>query len=196
MKARSLLLVLTAAGILGFPLYGQMKGKEEKADCSFPFFSLYERQAAARCDGEGNLTLYLRVDLHSPDCGAPDCFGHDMEVKMNVFRREGKPMLAGAISKNTTFTCTGDTAGALVAGIHPVNVFVPLHTADLSDPELEEIILHDGTRNQALVLRREGYAFYENGLPPENDRSPAGADEESDRYFPATGSASRFWGME
>lgn len=196
MKARSLLLVLTAAGILGFPLYGQMKEKEEKADCPFPFFSLYERQKAARCDGEGNPTLHLRVDLHSPDCGAPDCFGHEMEVKMNVLRRNGKSALAGAISKNTTFTCTSDTAGALVAGIHPVNVFIPLHAADLSDPKLEKIILYDSTRNQALVLHRQGYAFYENGLPPENDRSPEGATEESERYFPATGSASRFWGVE
>lgn len=196
MKAPSLLFALTAAGILGFVLYEQMNGKEEKADCASSFFGLYERQKAAGYDNDGNLTLRLRVDLHSPDCGAPDCFGHDMEITMNVLRREGKCILAGGVSRNTTFTCTGDTAGALVAGIHPVNVFLPLHTSDLSDPELNEIVLYDSARNQALVLRRDGYAFYEEGLPPENYQGPTATDEESDRYFPATGSATRFWGME
>ncbi len=151
------------------------------------FFSFYAGHEAAYIDADGTLFLDLHIDHHYPDCMAPDNFGHRMKIRFQLDRSGERCVVVGAISNNNTY---GE--GRLTRSIRPRNRFVPIGSPDLSDPELEELVLHDSAQGQSLFIFREGYEFYENSLVRADPATEGYGDEEQEIY-PATGTEIYRW---
>ncbi len=153
-----------------------------------PFFALYHQNDAARYEAPDVLQLDVQINVHELDCGAPDCYGHDMAVYMQLEEDSTGCYIAKVSSTNTTFTCEGEDS--LVAGIYPTNTFYPVGNPNLRDSTLTEIILHDTVHHQALILLCGMYYFYEDSLPMKLQ------EDWTEENFPAFGSAVRWWAVE
>ena len=135
--------------------------KKPAACDALPIFELYRKNAALERRSAVEVALHLPIDLHQADCGAPDCFGHDMWLTLTLGEDGGHCVILAAEATSTPF----DTCGGPARDPKPAtwrNSFVSEGRPDLRDPALDRIELRDEALGHALVLLRDDYLFYEN----------------------------------
>jgi hypothetical protein len=134
--------------------------KKSAACDALTIFELYEKNGAVVRRSAAELALHLPIDLHQADCGAPDCFGHDMWLSLRLGEEAGRCVILEAEASSTPFdSCGGPTQDPKPAPWR--NSFVSAGRPDLADPALDRIELRDEARGHALVLLDDNYLFYE-----------------------------------
>ena len=134
--------------------------KKSAACDALPIFELYEKNGALERRSATEVALHLPIDLHEADCGAPDCFGHDMWLTLTLGDVAGHCVILAAEATSTPFdTCGGPASDGALALWR--NSFVTEGRPDLEAPALERIELRDDARGHALVLLANNYLFYE-----------------------------------
>jgi hypothetical protein len=149
-------------------------GGDTRARCeTLPFFTLYEKNGAVSRQADGRLAVHLPIDLHEVDCGAPDCFGHDMRMTLTLGEESpsgdfaassGGCVIVAAEATSTPFDRCNDP-DRVSHGASWQNSFLAEGKPDLSDPALDRVELRDAARGQALVLVPTVYFFYEKVTP-------------------------------
>jgi len=131
----------------------------ELGACSeLPFLRVYERAGALKQRDGGAIVLDLPVNVHSADCGAPDCWGHEMELTLRLGAKQGRCEVVAAIGSARPFNECGVTMDGPTSPW--TNTFSALGAADLAAPNFARLHLHDAARNEALVLLPSEYFFY------------------------------------
>jgi hypothetical protein len=121
-----------------------------------PFFNVYEQARALRRGDGATLVLDVDIDLHGADCGAPDGYGHDMELTLWLEPREGRCEILAADASASGWGFWGEALPPTW-----VNTFAVQGKPNLGDKELARIELRDEAKQQALVLLPENYYFFE-----------------------------------
>jgi len=135
--------------------------EEKPAACdALPILTLYRKNGALERRSATKVALHLPIDLHQADCGAPDCFGHDMWLTLTLGDDAGRCVILTAEATSTPFdTCGGPARDPALVPWR--NSFAPEGRPDLGDPALDRIELRDAARGHALVLLGDNYLFYE-----------------------------------
>ena len=124
------------------------------------FFTAYAREGLVRASSESLLVLDVPVDVHSADCGAPDCYGHSMTLTLELRHIGERCEIVSAKASASPFNnCEGHFPEPVS---HPwTNDFAVKDAPDLLDDGLERVELRDARRREALLLLPDGYYFYE-----------------------------------
>lgn len=144
---------------------------------TLPLFDLYEKNGAFTRSAEGGVAVHLPIDLHQVDCAAPDCFGHDMLLTLELGDESGHCVIVLAEATSTPFDGCRDP-NHISKGTPWQNAFTAVGRPDLSERTLERIELRDASRGQALVLLPDTYYFYEK-VTPEKKLLPRLVDAEN-----------------
>jgi len=165
------------------------------AECaSSRFFALYARGELVRASGPASLVLDVPVNLHSADCGAPDCYGHGMTLTLEL-RRVGKRCeIVSAKASAVPFNECGIPADEMPRPW--TNRFVVKGTPNLADHRLARIELRDSKRHEALLLLPNSYYFYENVKPSSRLRPELEPEDAKGCCYGYTNSAFRPWSFE
>ena len=124
------------------------------------YFTTYAREGLVLASYESTLVLDVPVDVHSRDCGAPDCYGHSMTLTLKLRQVGEQCEIVSATASASPFNQCNSRYPEPVR--QPwTNDFAVKGTPDLLDDRLERIELLDAKRREALLLLRDGYYFYE-----------------------------------
>ena len=124
-----------------------------------PFLNTYQRAGALKENDNGKIVLDVHIDVHAADCGAPDCYGHQMKLTLHVTSRKRRCEIGAASATARGFNDCGP--GTSFPTSFWTNTFTVSGNPDLADPDLERIELRDAARKHALVLLPYDYYFYE-----------------------------------
>ncbi len=167
-----------------------------EAGCaSSEYFIAYAREGLVRASSESSFVLDVPVDVHSADCGAPDCYGHSMTLMLELRHVGERCEIVSAKASATPFNSCDRFPGQVS---HPwTNDFAVKDAPDILDDHLMRVELRDVQRREALLLLPDGYYFYENvdessKLRPELDPVKDFADVDNCCYGYSS-SASQRW---
>lgn len=125
------------------------------------YFTAYAQEGLVRAADKSSLVLNVPVDVHSADCGAPDCYGHNMTLTLELRQIGERCEIVSARASATPFNgCEGHFPGSVSQPW--TNDFAVKGAPDLLDDRLVRVELRDIGRREALLLLRDGYYFYEN----------------------------------
>lgn len=135
--------------------------KPRRGACAkVPLLRIYELNGAVQSPQPDQIAIDVQIDLHSADCGAPDCYGHEMQLVLEVADVSGKCVIRSARGTGKPFGC--DTGQAQESWI---DSFVVTGSPDLASSKLRRVELRDAKQGHALVLLPDIYYFYENAGP-------------------------------
>jgi len=166
------------------------------------YFTAYARGGLLLSSDESSLVLDVPVDVHSQDCGAPDCYGHSMTLTLKLHQVGERCEIVSATASASPFNqCEGHFPEPVARPWN--NEFAVKGAPDLLDDDLARIELLDAKRREALLLLRDGYYFYEavdasSKLRPELDPADDDLDpsDPNNCCFGYSSSASRKWPRE
>jgi len=166
------------------------------------YFSAYAREGSVLASDDSSLVLDVPVDVHSQDCGAPDCYGHSMTLTLKLRQIGERCEIVSATASASPFNvCEGYFPEPVALPWN--NDFAVKGAPDLLDDDLERIELLDAKRREALLLLRDGYYFYEDvdassKLHPDLDPVDDELDPSDPKYccYGYSSSASRRWPRE
>ncbi len=156
-----------------------------------PLLQAYWREGVLEFPNPMVAKLHLVIDLHFADCGAPDGYGHDVELTLALAKSKRGCGISWAASTSKSWGTEPDepawrNAWRVQGG--------PL----LTDPDLERIVLRDPAKGQALELGRIGYYFYDKVIP--GARLLGRLEDEDDNpkacCFAFTSSRTKSWGWK
>ena len=157
-----ILLLLVWASIAGAQ---EMDCKDDK------FLERYTAIGATEWAADGNgLVLNLTADLHSADCGSPDCFGTKIRLELALDRDEGRCGIAEATMRTEGFA--SERFGEVpVEDIKAGPVSVEPENADLQDQGLSQWVFREKPEGRALMLTPEIMFYYEH-VGPDDELKP------------------------
>lgn len=142
---------------------------------------------------DGVIELRFTADLHTADCGAPDCYGTWISIHM-------EPILAGSCKYNNAVVETEDfdRCGIEMDDQKPGKVtetfFSSKGSFDLEDPQLIDVRFLSKSKTRAILISLQNLFYYENMKPGGklNTRLPGDEDNEEECCWGASTSQCPF----
>lgn len=167
----------------------------ESTCASRAFFELYVRDGLVEPAPEGVLQVRVPVDLHFQSCGGPECWGHDMTLRLELRHQGERCEIVRAEASGVPFNGCG-----VPMDIGPqspwTNTFVVHGSPNLADPELKQIELRDPTRKEAVLLLRTGYFYYEKVTSWSQLFPSLEGDDSTGCCYGHTSSATNWWSLD
>jgi len=133
---------------------------------SFPLLASYEEAGALSRVSEGEVRLSLNADLHSADCGAPDCYGTDLELTLRLKAEGRRCLVEGARAKAVNYLGQGCEEFVSWVATKSFDYVVEPPGADLSDLNLEKLTLRDPAAGGALVVLPGNFFYFDEVTEP------------------------------
>lgn len=173
-----LLALLFIAGVSWFTF-----ADETPAVCvSMPLLATYEKAGMLQRTPDGIMTLQLVADLHTADCGAPDCYGTNIAIAVKPDAGESRCVIRAALVNTTDYFEEGCGPSERVEE-HRRETYMPDEVpADLSNSSLAKLTLRNKDGTRAIVLLPDNFFYFDNvtrggvlhtRLPNENDNEDA-----------------------
>ena len=158
---------------------------------TLPLLDRYEQAGLLSRSGDGELQLHLVADLHSADCGAPDCYGTNVVIRMKPVVSHSQCLLKTAIIKTQDFS--EPNCGVPESSPSTTESYViPEGGVDLGKAGLEEVTLQNSSGTRALVIKRQNFFYFENVTADGVLHTELPAENESGCCWGATSSEAHF----
>lgn len=154
---------------------------------NLPLLEAYWRAGVLKFPSPMAATVHLVFNLHSADCGAPDDYGHYVDLELILAKGPNGCLISGASSVSDPWGQPGKHAWKNKWMVHGATI--------LTSAGLQRIVLRDASKRHALELRRYGHFFYENVIPGASLRGRL-RNEEDDSHqccFGYSSSKTRDW---
>lgn len=164
------------------------------SDCaSSPFLKRYLRSGMANMTPGGVIELRFTADLHSADCGAPDCYGTRIRIYMEP-TAAGSCKYSNAVVETEDFDHCGIEMEGRKSGKVTETFFSSKGTFDPGDPQLTEVRFFSKSKTRAILISRQDLFYYENVKPGGklNTRLPGDEDNEEECCWGASTSQCSF----
>ena len=133
-------------------------------DCaSGAFLKRYLKSGLAAFSPDGAMELRLDADLHSADCGAPDCHGTTIRISMKPIRA-GSCQYSSAIVETKDYNTCGEPVKVDLK--KKIEVFLVDKAAfNVLDQKLATIKLMNKSKTRAIVLAPDNFFYFEDVRP-------------------------------
>ena len=126
-------------------------------DCrALPILARWERSGLTRASSNG-VALAFKADLHDQDCGAPDCYGTEIDLDLTLTSRDGGCFIDRVQVRTRDYVHCGhgqDEEGRPTSAAFSVD-----EAPDLASGALQRITFRSADGRSALVIRPAG-AFW------------------------------------
>lgn len=127
----------------------------------FPILSKYKCAGLVEMVNDTHARIKLSATVHFCDCGAPDCFGTNIEINMHISRANGKCFIESAKVMLEDYNKCEPNIKNVVR-----NYDADLRTKngkkiDLYNPGLEKLVFINKKENEAVVIGRDGFIYYD-----------------------------------
>ncbi|MFZ2268109.1 MAG: hypothetical protein WAV95_11095 [Azonexus sp.] len=146
-----------------------------------PFLSKYDAAGLLRPLPGGKIALELVADLHSADCGAPDCYGTKLGIVMTM-RRQGAACVVGDIRVRSTDFYGKGCENPDRAGHSRLESYVTEGgRIDIANPQRKSLTLRSKNGRRAIVLLADNFFYFTEVKPGGvlHTRLPGDDDEDS-----------------
>lgn len=148
-----------------------------------PLLAKYTRGEFLSRPESGLILMKLTADLHSLDCGAPDCYGTHLDVQLHVSPQSAQCWLQSAVVHAENFYCP-DMKPHLSAEnlrIRTSRYLFKSQSIDLSNPALMKLVLRGENSQEALVLLRDDLYYFEEVTPGGTLHTRLPGDEDNEK---------------
>ncbi len=127
------------------------------------FFREYYKTNKIVKNSDSLYYLNLTVDLHYADCGAPDCYGTELKIKLNTHVDGYKCILDSTSISTKHFFDKGCTLPIFEADTveHKYRYISEEVNLDLNDSTLPKITLRNENGPGAITLLKDKFFYYE-----------------------------------
>ncbi len=169
------------------------KEADPGACATLPLLDRYDQAGLLSRSGDGELQLYLVADLHSADCGAPDCYGTNIVVRIRPIADRSRCFVKTAIIQTQDFVEPNCGFSDPVASSVMESYVVLEADADWGNGNLERVTLQNRSGTRALIIMRRNFFYFENvtahgvlhmELPAEDENGCCWGATSSESHFP------------
>ena len=114
---------------------------------------------------DGRLALQLVADLHAADCGAPDCYGTNLNISMKLQKRGKACVLRDVLVSTSEFFGQGCADAAGADHSRQESYATKGKPVDLADPRLKKLTLHNKSGRRAIVLLPDNFFYFPKVVP-------------------------------
>jgi len=133
------------------------------ADNLYPFLSAYFCSGHMEFIDDNHIKLNLKADSHFCDCGAPDCFGTNIEVHFYLSTIPGKCILKSVQVKLDDYNHCVE--GEIDEKIELKPYKLSSGEINLYDPNLFKIEFRNDENQKGIILERRNFTYYSK-FPP------------------------------
>lgn len=143
-------------------LAGGQALSQTKSPCeSLPLLSRYVEAGVVSRTSSTNVTLWLDADLHSADCGAPDCYGTRITLALGLREMGGRCMVNRARAVAVDYAGRGCGSYGIPTGSARFKYVADPQESDLADRSLRQLVLRDDDGGGAIVLLSDNFFYFD-----------------------------------
>lgn len=144
-----------------------------------PLLRTYDAAGQLQHLPDGRLALQLVADLHSADCGAPDCYGTNLVIQMKLQKRGKACLIRDVLVSTREFFGPGCEHAASADNFRQEKYTHGRRQRDLANPQLKKLTLRNRDGGRAIVLWPENFFYFPEVKPGGilHARLPADDDE-------------------
>ncbi len=144
-------------------IYSSAIASDAQKRCEvMPLFARYHDAGLLSHKPNGTISLKIVADLHSADCGAPDCYGTNIVITMNPSTEGRGCIVRDVLIQTQDFVNAGCESLGEVDEPRQETFFPEGGRANLSEPTLKKLTFRNKDGTRAIVLLRENFFYFEN----------------------------------
>lgn len=151
--------------LLAIPIAARA-GDVQRDECaSLPLLGRYERAGLLNRSSSGKVVLRLIADLHFADCGAPDCYGTNITLTLELVAGSGG--CSARVATINTQDFAEPNCGEFDSHTSPVTETYEVmgDQIDLSSQNLEKLTFRNKSGSKALVILRQNFFYFDDVAP-------------------------------
>jgi hypothetical protein len=174
-------MTITAAVLVAIIASASVASDGRRDACSeLPLLKRYFESGVARRFGAQQVRIRTSADLHTADCGAPDCYGTTLDLMVNLQPLEGRCEIKSARLSVESFAGAGCEHFEVGKNIEVITLASSQPGVDLGQASLDSLTFLERGGRRALLLKPLNLLYFDNVEPVGvlHDQLPVGSEQD------------------